>query len=51
MMECTYVYVPDEAWSRDPFDRIIVALAKVNGLAWLISADEEIAEHYPQTVW
>jgi len=41
----------DEKWTRDPFDRVIVAQAKVNGLAPLISADEVIAEHYPRTVW
>ena len=40
-----------ETWSRDPFDRIIVAQAKANGLAWLISSDEKIAEHYPRTTW
>lgn len=41
----------DERWTRDPFDRLIVANAKANGFAWLISADEEIARHYPRTVW
>lgn len=41
----------DEKWTRDPFDRIIVAQAKANGLAWLISTDEQIAEHYQRTVW
>jgi PIN domain nuclease of toxin-antitoxin system len=41
----------DEKWTRDPFDRIIVAQAKVNGFAPLISSDEKIAEHYPRTVW
>jgi PIN domain nuclease of toxin-antitoxin system len=41
----------DEKWTRDPFDRIIVAQAKVNGLAPLISSDKEIAEHYLRTVW
>jgi len=41
----------DEKWARDPFDRFIVANAKANGFAWLISADEEIARHYPRTVW
>ena len=41
----------DEKWTRDPFDRLIVANAKANGFAWLISADETIAEHYPRTVW
>ena len=41
----------DEKWTRDPFDRVIVAQAKVNGLAPLISSDENIQEHYPRTVW
>lgn len=41
----------DEEWTRDPFDRLIVANAKANGFAWLISADETIAQHYPRTVW
>lgn len=40
-----------EKWTRDPFDRMIVAQAKANGLAHLISADEEIARHYPRTLW
>jgi PIN domain nuclease of toxin-antitoxin system len=41
----------NETWTRDVFDRIIVANARVNGLAPLISADEMIAENYPRTVW
>lgn len=41
----------NERWTRDPFDRLIVAHAKTNGLAFLISADEEIKRHYPKTVW
>ena len=41
----------DEKWTRDPFDRMIVANAKTNGFAWLISADESIAKNYPRTVW
>lgn len=40
-----------EKWTRDPFDRLIVAQAKANGLAFLVSADEEIREHYPRAVW
>lgn len=40
-----------EKWTRDPFDRMIVAQAKTNGLANLVSADEEIRAHYPRTVW
>jgi len=41
----------DETWTRDVFDRIIVAHARANGLAPLISADDAVAEHYPRTVW
>jgi PIN domain nuclease of toxin-antitoxin system len=41
----------DEKWTRDPFDRIIVANAKAKGFAWLISADESMRRHYPRTVW
>jgi PIN domain nuclease of toxin-antitoxin system len=41
----------DEKWTRDPFDRLIVANAKANGFAWLISADEHIARNYPRTIW
>nr|WP_286676406.1 PIN domain-containing protein [Paracidobacterium acidisoli] len=43
--------VIDEKWTRDPFDRTIVAQAKANGLAPLISSDEEIRKHYPRAVW
>jgi PIN domain nuclease of toxin-antitoxin system len=41
----------DEKWTRDPFDRVIVANAKANGFAWLVSVDESIRKHYPRTVW
>jgi len=41
----------DEMWARDPFDRLIVAQAKANGFAPLLSADAEIRKHYPRTVW
>lgn len=41
----------DEKWTRDPFDRMIVANAKANGFAWLISADEKIRKNYPRAVW
>jgi PIN domain nuclease of toxin-antitoxin system len=40
-----------EKWTRDPFDRRIVAHAKANGLSPLISADTHIQDHYPRTVW
>lgn len=41
----------DEKWTRDPFDRLIVAQAKANGLAPLISADERMRKHYPGVLW
>lgn len=41
----------DEKWTRDPFDRMIVAQAKASGLAWLISSDADIGKNYPRTVW
>ena len=41
----------DEKWTLDPFDRVIVAQAKVNGFAPLLSADEEIRKRYPRAVW
>jgi PIN domain nuclease of toxin-antitoxin system len=41
----------DEKWTRDPFDRLIVANAKANGFAWLVSADESIRQHYPRAIW
>ncbi len=43
--------VIDEKWTRDPFDRTIVAHAKANGLAVLITADEEIRKHYLKAIW
>jgi PIN domain nuclease of toxin-antitoxin system len=39
-----------EKWSRDPFDRLIVANAKVNGAA-LLTKDERIRRHYPHAIW
>ncbi|MGC2162044.1 MAG: type II toxin-antitoxin system VapC family toxin [Silvibacterium sp.] len=41
----------DEKWTRDSFDRMIVAQAKANGFALLVSADEEIRQHYPRAIW
>ena len=41
----------NEKWTRDPFDRIIVAHAKSNGLSPLVSADEEIRRRYSRTIW
>jgi PIN domain nuclease of toxin-antitoxin system len=41
----------DEKWTRDPFDRLVVAHAKANGLASLITADRNIRKNYPRAVW
>lgn len=40
-----------ETWTRDPFDRVIVAHARSNGYAPLVSSDGKIRENYPKTVW
>ena len=40
-----------ETWTRDPFDRLIVSHAKANGRAGLVTKDELIARHYPNTIW
>ncbi len=37
-------------WTRDPFDRLIVAHASIAG-AVLISKDESVGKHYPQALW
>lgn len=39
-----------EKWGRDPFDRLIVAQAKVNS-APLVSKDEALRAHYKLAVW
>lgn len=40
----------DLGWTRDPFDRIIVAHASLD-LDPLITKDLRIREHYPKAVW
>jgi PIN domain nuclease of toxin-antitoxin system len=39
-----------QKWTRDPFDRMIVAQADINQ-AILISKDEKIREHYNKAFW
>ena len=39
-----------ESWTRDPFDRLIVANAKAAGAA-LVTKDERIRKHYARAVW
>lgn len=43
-------YALKEGWSRDPFDRLIVANAKAND-APLITKDQRIHEHYRRAIW
>lgn len=40
-----------ETWTRDPFDRIIVAQARSDGFSGLVTSDEKIRENYSKTVW
>lgn len=40
-----------ETWTRDPFDRIIVAHAKSNGVAPLVTKDEVIRANYHNARW
>ena len=39
-----------EAWTREPFDRIVVAQARLRG-APLLSKDRGIQEHYDSALW
>lgn len=38
------------AWTRDPFDRLIVGHALASGVS-LLTKDETIRRHYRQAVW
>lgn len=40
-----------ETWTRDPFDRIIVAQARSDEYRELISSDPAIQQNYSKTVW
>jgi PIN domain nuclease of toxin-antitoxin system len=40
-----------ETWTRDPFDRIIVAHARANGAAPLLTKDETIQKNYSNARW
>ncbi len=40
----------DQNWTRDPFDRLIVAHARANDAA-LITKDEHIRRHYRHAIW
>ena len=38
-------------WTRDPFDRLIVANASCNNKSILLSRDKTIRDNYDRTVW
>ncbi len=40
-----------ESWTRDAFDRVIVAQARAAGDACLITSDEHIRAHYTKAIW
>jgi PIN domain nuclease of toxin-antitoxin system len=40
-----------ETWTRDPFDRMIVAQARSDGFSGLVAADAKIQQHYSKTIW
>ncbi len=40
----------DEIWTRDPFDRLIVAHARANKYSPLISKDETIHKNYSKVI-
>lgn len=40
-----------ESWTRDAFDRLIVANARCAGDSYLISADTRICENYSFAIW
>ena len=44
-------WVLEEQWTRDLFDRMIVAQARARGEAVLLSADERILDNYSKAVW
>lgn len=39
-----------QSWTRDPFDRLIVAHARANNAA-LLTKDEQIRKHYRGAIW
>ena len=40
----------DQTWTRDPFDRLIVAQAAVTD-SWLLTKDQTIRDHYARALW
>jgi PIN domain nuclease of toxin-antitoxin system len=40
-----------ETWTRDLFDRLIVAHARSDGYSGLVTSDEKIRENYSKAIW
>jgi PIN domain nuclease of toxin-antitoxin system len=40
----------DQGWTRDPFDRVIVAQARARRLP-LLTRDQTIRDHYREAIW
>jgi PIN domain nuclease of toxin-antitoxin system len=40
----------DQSWTRDPFDRVIVAHARARRLP-LLTKDQSIRDHYREAIW
>jgi PIN domain nuclease of toxin-antitoxin system len=40
-----------ETWTRDLFDRMIVAHARSDGYSELVSSDAKIQQNYSKTIW
>ena len=40
-----------ETWTRDLFDRLIVAHARSDGYSELVSSDAKIQQNYSKTIW
>jgi PIN domain nuclease of toxin-antitoxin system len=40
----------EQVWTRDPFDRLIVAQAQAEGVS-LVTADKLIRKHYARALW
>jgi PIN domain nuclease of toxin-antitoxin system len=49
-LEAVVLYAVPLAWTRDPFDRLLVATARLHR-APLITKDPTIHEHYAEAVW
>jgi PIN domain nuclease of toxin-antitoxin system len=49
-LEAIVEQAQDLEWTRDVFDRLIVAQATLDGAA-LVTTDRTIRKHYPRAVW